>query len=439
MASPPEVHSTLLSSGPGAGTLLGAAQVWHSLSYEYSSAASELISTLHLVRAGSWRGPSAERYAESHLPYLAWLEKSSSEAVSTAMQHEIGAAAYAAALATMPTLAELAANHTAHATLVATNFFGINTVPIAVNEADYARMWVQAAGVMEGYQAVSDAALASVPQAAPAPAIVAFDEGDDGADTGNGGGSNLADYLPALLQFADLFDEWIIQGIIYSIAASPAMIGSLGAAEVEELAVGPPAAAAAGAAVGAPLPRAPQVAAGASAWPAMAANPAAPGAGAAANPPAPSPAAAAPAAATISAAVAFRSPPTGGSDPHTPVGPSLTDGDKSSAPAAGAAVTSRKPASARRRRRTAAKDPGIRVSMNSELPTDRVQPASSTSPIASQRATGSLGFDGTHRRDTSSHASGLTTVNDAVFEDGPIVPMMPATWDDAGEPPPKPS
>ena len=151
---------------------MAAAAQWQQLSVIYEDSAAELTQVLAAVQTGHWQGPSATAYLSAHAPYLTWLEQAAADAATTAAQHQTAASAYSAAAASMPSLEELGANHAVHAVLLATNFFGLNAIPITVNEADYTRMWVQAAETMSVYQGTATAAVAAAPRIRPAPPIV---------------------------------------------------------------------------------------------------------------------------------------------------------------------------------------------------------------------------------------------------------------------------
>jgi PPE-repeat protein len=150
---PPELNTARLMAGAGDAPMLQAAAGWEALAVFLETQADELAGSLAALSA-AWSGTASERAVSATMPMVVWLRSTALQAQKRAMQATAQATAWATAMATTPPLPEIEMNHVTHAVLEATNFLGINTVPIGINEADYfIRMWNQAAFAMDAYQA----------------------------------------------------------------------------------------------------------------------------------------------------------------------------------------------------------------------------------------------------------------------------------------------
>jgi PPE-repeat protein len=154
-ALPPEITSSLMYSGAGAGPLMAAATAYANLAAEVSATASQWESIISLLTTENWTGGGSAAAATAAQPIVTYLTDTATALEQAATQATASAAAYEAAFAATVPPPVIATNRATEAALVATNVLGQNTPAIAALDAQYAAMWVQDATMMATYQAAS--------------------------------------------------------------------------------------------------------------------------------------------------------------------------------------------------------------------------------------------------------------------------------------------
>ena len=135
---PPDITSALMYAGAGAGPLMAAATAYNNLAAELSSTAAQWESLVTTLTTEQWTGPGSAAAATAAQPIVSWLTTSAAALEQAGAQAMASAAAYEAAFAATVPPPLIAANRSLLATLVATNFLGINTPAIMATEAQYA-------------------------------------------------------------------------------------------------------------------------------------------------------------------------------------------------------------------------------------------------------------------------------------------------------------
>lgn len=147
---PPELTSGQVWTGPGSAGLAAAGASWQALCAELGSAAAAYSAVMAALSV-DYMGPAAMSMALAAAPYVVWMLATAAQCEVAATGAFEAAAIFEAARAGVVPPPIIAANRSTLATLLATNFLGVNSPAIAANEAEYMGFWTTDATTMFAY------------------------------------------------------------------------------------------------------------------------------------------------------------------------------------------------------------------------------------------------------------------------------------------------
>jgi PPE-repeat protein len=197
---PPEINSGRMYAGPGSSSLVASAAAWQALAAQLGSSGAAFQAVVEALSASSWLGPSSISMALAAAPYVVWMIATAMQCEQAAVAAAQAATAFEAARAGVIPPPVIAENRAQLATLVSTNFMGVNSGAIAANEATYDEFWGQDTTTMYGFAADASGITGSLvpftpPLSATDPMGLAAQAAAVGQSAGTSAGQQPANFL----------------------------------------------------------------------------------------------------------------------------------------------------------------------------------------------------------------------------------------------------
>ncbi|RFZ63033.1 putative PPE family immunogenic protein PPE68 [Mycobacterium marinum] len=152
MFGPPEVITGRLMSGAGAAPMTAASTEFTAAATAYEISIDRLTALLGYL-SSSWQGEAAMAMQRVLVRFITVNRILQAQVIAAAARTASQAAAFTEAYTTMAQMVEIVENRVTTEVLHATNFLGMNTIPIGVKEGQYLEMWMHDVAVQTNYLA----------------------------------------------------------------------------------------------------------------------------------------------------------------------------------------------------------------------------------------------------------------------------------------------